>query len=253
MIELGRGTTGPLTLGPSRTQRRGVRIAPVTSSTSAAYATAILATAGLQSYWKLDEASGNALDSKGAVSGTPSGTVTQGTVDTPANVGTLTSYAFNDGVVDFGNVYDFAVTASFSVECWVKRTGASELNNGRIVTTENAARTDGWALGIDDAATVYAGLRRPNSDAQASSPAGAFGAWDHVAMTYDGATLIGYRNGVGGTGQAIGGLVTAAADTLRIGRQLAATRYIVGRVCHVAIYNVAVPAATLLAHYNAGK
>jgi hypothetical protein len=71
--------------------------------------------------------------------------------------------------------------------------------------------------------------------------------------TYNGATMRIYVNGVEvGSGQAKTGNMRNSGQPLRIGTAALAD-YWDGPIDEVAVYSTALPAATILAHYNNGK
>jgi hypothetical protein len=75
------------------------------------------------------------------------------------------------------------------------------------------------------------------------------GSWQHFAMTYDGSTLIGYRNGVaGGTTYSPNGNIATDTNNLALGRQGAL--YNNGNVADRGIWNRALSANEIADMYN---
>ena len=75
----------------------------------------------------------------------------------------------------------------------------------------------------------------------------------HIVATYNGSTMRLYVNGAEvGTGRAKTGNMRNSAQPLRIGA-FSSADYWDGAIDEAAVYSTALPAATILAHYNAGK
>jgi hypothetical protein len=73
--------------------------------------------------------------------------------------------------------------------------------------------------------------------------------WYHLVVTFDGATIKIYVNGVlDGSTAAPGSLTWPAASTMNIGRYIDGSRHFVGKLDEVAIYTTALTAAQVLAH-----
>ena len=73
--------------------------------------------------------------------------------------------------------------------------------------------------------------------------------WYHLAVTFDGATIKLYVNGVlNGSTPAVGSLTWAASSPVNIGRFTGGTHHVVGKLDEVAIYTTALSAAQVLAH-----
>lgn len=224
--------------------------------TSTGYSTAVLATSGLQSYWKLAEATGStATDQKAAANGTYSGSVTlaqPGLIQLDPD----TAAVFAGGKVAAGVVYGFPGTAAFSIEAWIKGT-AADANARRIVSVENSGNV-GWALAYQAStgqvlftrgdATTFDQIIRTGLTA---------GQLMHIIATYDGTNLRIYING------ALAGSVLASSRSLPAVTQqftIGAKSYttdantaFTGTIEKVAVYNAALSQAQVTALSNAGN
>lgn len=77
--------------------------------------------------------------------------------------------------------------------------------------------------------------------------------WHHLAVTKNGATSRIYVDGVSETLTGANQTIVAGTGAIEIGRRTSgADRYFSGSLQHVALYDVALSAATVLEHYNQG-
>ena len=155
--------------------------------TSSAYASAVLSTSGLVSYWRLDETSGTtANDQKGANPGTYTGAYTLNQPGALAN-DSDPSAAFGGGYVDVPNSASIQNLSSVTLEAWVYWTGSGE----QFIMTKGS----GGSLQGD--LEVYAGKLVAQVGPAFVMDTLQFpqNSWQYVAMTYDGTTLRLYRNG----------------------------------------------------------
>lgn len=148
---------------------------------------------GLQSYWKLDESSGNASDAVGVVTLTNNGTVPYNSGYGKINNGTdyngTDQYLYNASV---------AKTASISVSVWFF---ATDGNQGTVVGFEEAGDNRYWKLNVsDNGATgkLQIGMRSSSGNYKfwTTDNTFSYGAWHHFVVTQVGAsTPIAYIDG----------------------------------------------------------
>jgi hypothetical protein len=160
-----------------------------------------------------------------------------------------------------GDVYDFAGTASFSLEGWINRgstgTGYRELINKDAVS----APRNGWAVFIGNVADgpSYANkliFERFAGGVKSTliGPVTVASTWYHVVVTYDGSTVRMYVNGVSQGSVASAGSITNNTSPLRIGRPSDLWDVSLdGVVDEVAVYTTVLSATQVTEHYNAGK
>ncbi len=218
---------------------------------STSYSTTILATAGLVSYWRLGESSGTtAADSKGTNTGTYVGSPTQGV---PGALSGDSDTAITTAAGKYVSVVDSATldwgNGPFSVEFWFKR--ADALSGYQLI----------WAKGT--AGNVFLNVNKLSLDNDSSTIIQASGTttdtiWHHGVITRSG-TGTGnnkvYIDGADVTANAAGINNTTATNATnpRIGVYTDNTfGPFIGSLDEVAVYNVDLSAATVLAHYNAG-
>ena len=221
------------------------------------YRDTIMATAGLQSYWRLGEAAGtSAQDEIGGVTGTLVSTPTLGVAGAlvgDANTA-MTFASASSEYATFGANYRFAGTASFTVEFWIYYTvypsGSSQyvLNNyqsgGWLLNWESSvskfyfARNDGAA----DYALTY-GVGSPTANA-----------WHHMVQSFDGSVMRIYLDGalIDSATAAISIPAGSGATNLVAAAAFNGTAPFNGSLDEIAIYNVALSGATISAHYTAG-
>lgn len=221
-----------------------------------AYSSVILGTPGLLSYWRLGEASGNLLDSKGS---NPATTVAGGI--TRQAPGLLTGDADGairgDGVA--GTVATVPASASLNtpavtLECWIKPTALP----GTSVTFLDKYTTGGYDLEYN--AGAWRWYVRPTTGppdvqvASSSFPAlnPQVGVRHHLVGTYsvaDGSRL--YVNGTLVQSAAAVNPV-GATNAVRFLSDGAANPSFPGTLDEVAIYSAVLTPAQVVDHYNAG-
>ena len=226
-----------------------------------AYSTTILAESSLVSYWQLAETSGtSAADSKGTNTGTYTGGYTLGQMPPATSMSGAVLFNGTSGYVLVKSGLIIGNLANASIEAWIKSTSSA----GQAIYCERpASGNDIWKLvlssssdpgGIagraefvhrDDAGTLnwFAASTTINN-----------GAWHHVVLTKAGTALVLYVDGVQVNSGTMSGTdtMTNAGIQSRIGADQAdATVYFSGTISNVAVYNAALSASAVLAHYNA--
>jgi hypothetical protein len=223
------------------------------------YDTVVLAD-GPVAYWLLADTSGtSARDAAGSDNGTYSGGFTLGrAAPYPAMSG---SVAFDGitGQVSAPNEAALQITGSITVEAWCKPLNVARISefvckpsstmqtppyiDYSLSSGQNPGAHFAFLLGIAGTWT-YAQL---NGGTSATN-----GNWYHVVGTYDGSMMKIYVNGSLDGSRAAIGSVGANSQPLYIASPGAWTgENFQGSVAAVAVYNKALTAAQVLAHYNA--
>ena len=211
-----------------------------------AYSDAILATPGVVSLWRLDEKSGNvACDMRKANNGTYGGgyALAQGgalvTDSDPAVAFT------GSGRISVPSSATLTGTGSFSVEGWVHPDSAS--------ASQTIARKDGqYLLRIVDSRPVFRVWKSDGSVAELTGPQVlASGTYQHLVATADGSALRIFRNGAEIATQGFTGTRGSSSNALLLGTSEGYDGF-KGRIDEVAVYSVALPAATVAAHWSLG-
>jgi hypothetical protein len=171
-----------------------------------------------------------------------------------------TAATFDDGYVSFGDVFDFAGVVAFSVEAWIKPSTAP-VEYWEIVdkAVENTALPNdlGWALGTVESEGRGTFFTRSNDAGRgflASEKVPVVGVFTHAVATSDGLNVRIYIDGVQQNIFGYGGVVLpdTSAD-LRIGRGGNSASAFRGVIDEVAIYDQALPATRVQAHYDAAR
>jgi hypothetical protein len=212
------------------------------------------------SFWKLNEGAGAFGDSGGgAHSGTAVGTPTYA----QPGPGGLSSRIFpnfavrfaadsNQGI-DFGDVYEFTGTQSFSLELWVYPTArAAQLNC--FLMNQEVVGADGWDLRILAARTLrFSRIQASASEQTTSTSLVTMNVWSHVVVTYDGMVRI-YLNGSPVCAPKVStNSIQANAATLIVGKYSGTGNSLDGLIARPAVYpSVALSAQQVFDHYAVG-
>lgn len=215
-----------------------------------AYQSLVLATSGLVAYWPLNETSGTTANELVAGrNGTYTGTVTLGAAGSVKGEGTGVTFAQNAYVAVPTNAA-LHPGDTISIECWTKRdqivTGgvwqcfydpaANEGNFGFQSSNQLMIRKDSVAF-VTQSTASYTDITN----------------WHHYVFTKNGATWAIYIDGVAIALTDVGNqtLVASSAD-LKLLADSAGNESVVGTSQCYALYNVALSAATVQAHYVRG-
>lgn len=195
-------------------------------------------------YWRMNEASGNLVDSSGN-SKTATAAGTAATYLAPSLVPNENDrsirFADNTNRFDAGDDADFELQ-TFSVEAWVYRTGTTP-------STQNIMSkwaTDGWRFSLLNTGTFRFHLRfnalTADSILAANTPY-------HVVATVTPTTINLYVNGVlDGTGA--GATINYATETVMVGNDNNLATGFVGILDEVAFYTTELTAVQVANHYN---
>jgi hypothetical protein len=224
-----------------------------------AYSAAVLADSPV-SYWRLDEPSGAiAADQQGANAGTYKGTVTLGQTGALTQSGDLDASVSLDGATGYVSIPDSAglrLGTGQSVECWIKPT-SGDLSAGFVALVVKG----NWATGANTAFQFYlqSGALGFATGAAAAAVGASLiaGVWQHCVVTWDGATVTYYLNGVPSSvsysqaqGNSTGWPLAIGAGTTSLVPALA--NLYAGPFDEVAVYSHVLSAARVAAHYQAG-
>ena len=215
------------------------------------YASTVLADQPV-SYWRLGEGSGTlAGDERNANPGTY---VNGAVLDTASLLGADSSNkaVALDGMNDHVRVphsASLSLSSPFSLETWIKPTTLPVAGQFASVLT----KAETYSLQFNGPRLEFTimqfGVRQ-----RLQAPVGAVqpGQTYHVVATFDGAMRRLYLNGVEVASAALAGGGSASTNNLYIGSWKGASEFFAGSVDDVAVYNTAVSAARVTAHYDAG-
>ena len=203
---------------------------------------------GPSSFWRLGEASGSAVDSAGAITGTVGGTTTRNVTGalSPADGNGAIDLDGSTGSVSLGDVYGFEGTAAFTAACWVYVD--TPAGYGRLFAKEQGATREGWTVWVHTDGTV--GFERFVGGVNTGSciaPAGSVpdATWTHVAAVYDGTAKRLYINGTLAASADDDGSMIDNAYLLHLGQRGNGSSWLNGKLDEAAIWSRALSAAAV--------
>ncbi|WP_084286119.1 PQQ-dependent sugar dehydrogenase [Solirubrobacter soli] len=188
---------------------------------------------GLVGAWGFDETAG-------ATTADASGNGNTGTLNGPArtSAGRFGSALDFDGVNDWVTVADSAslrVTTGMTLEGWAYPTGGS---GWRTLALKETASDLAWALYPFGDGGLPSGHMATSGDLWARGTAApALNTWTHFAVTYDGATIRMYVNGVQTGTRAQIGTLRASTQPLRFGGNAIWPEWFRGRLDEIRVYD----------------
>jgi hypothetical protein len=220
-----------------------------------AYEQAILATAGLVSYWRLGEPSGNALDSKDGNPGSPIGVSRVAGLLTDDPDGAMQFAGSSNSYVNIPT--NLAADQALTVEFWCQPTAVDR--TATIFSKWKALIASGWSVSHTAdgrwKAEVYSSDGY-STDMGPVGPVAAVGQVQHVVMTYDVAagSMRLYVNGVSvGSQSRTPPPVYSPSGPSTIGKTNALTTSgFAGVIDDVAFYNVALTPVQVQDHFLLG-
>lgn len=225
----------------------------LTWPSSTQYHDAVLADSP-QHWWRLNDAGPTTAADSGSPGGnnaTKTGTLTWAQSGPTQDAGAAAvKFDGSTGYLADGNIYN--APAAFSVEAWIR-------SNGQQNTIQEIVRKGGnvWFLRVGDGVGGLAYFWVADNSANLYSVAGTThvddGAWHHVVGTWDGTTMRLYVDGtLQGTNNIGAHTLQTDANNLTIGATYSGIEYWNGWISEVALYNVALSAVRVQAHYVAG-
>jgi alpha-L-fucosidase len=209
------------------------------------------ASSGLAGYWKFNETSGTtAADSSG---NNNTGTVSGATWTTGGKNGGALSF---DGINDFVSVNNSSSLSltQFTVAMWVNLTNLPAANSYYALAVKGADMAENYELlvGYPNAGGIHFPVKWTdgNRSGDSSSTQLAAGNWNHVVLTYDGASAKVYINSVLDTTKTYNKTPLANTGQLIIGNESAMSRYLKGKLDEVRIYNRALSQQEITNLYN---
>jgi hypothetical protein len=204
---------------------------------------------GLISWWRGD---GSALDGIGG----NNGTWIDGASFAAGKVGQ--SFSFNGAgqVVLVPDAASLDPTISLTLESWINVTTFSQNDASAVMGKDNPYGSRQYMIGIANVGGnwvfrahigVPGGLALFNGATALQT-----NNWYHVAMTYDGAYLRLYVNGVQDGSLAVNGPVVTSTEALRIGGSVPGPWDFNGRIDEVSLFSVALSASQIQSIYSAG-
>lgn len=203
-------------------------------------------------WWRINEPYGPVFDDSGAVRslGLAAAAAYPGARGICTDGKSCPIYSAMQRIMTTETVAGF--TTPWTIEAWVWFMGATGASQALAYWT---AGSGGLALAVDSA--LKPNLTRLNgASGQAISSAAALSkfAWHHVVGTHDGSNMNLYADSVLVAGPTVSSAATSPTSAFAIGNQVTATAQVAnGFMTEVALYNTALSAARVLAHYNAAN
>ena len=256
-------TESTITVGLRVTASNGLTATTTRSlAIQSLYAQAVRTTAGLRAYWRLAEATGTNANDETAnnLDGTYENTPTLGAAglligDSNKAVDLTRSSSERITVAD-NTLLD---PTNLTLEAWVRPDSSLSFGQVRTIFAKSNSQGNDFSYSLDYRRSglttnqlMFSVTTSTNTDYTVTQTLTS-GTNYYIAATYNGSTMRIYVNGVEvGSGQSKTGNLRNSAQPLRIGA-FWTQDYWDGAIDEAAVYGTAVPAATLLAHYNNGK
>jgi hypothetical protein len=158
----------------------------------------------------------------------------------------------NSGHIAFGPIFPFAGTAAFSLEAWINPV-SNDTKAHRIVNNRNDAGSDGYRL-ILDADHLLKCERWGAGTVGRVSAVPALNQFSHVVCTYDGTQMKLFINGAEVNAAPSSNAMSPNMFSLTVGTLSSASGdYFAGELDEFAIYEAALTAQRVLAHFQAGR
>ena len=222
---------------------------------AALYANAVLAD-GPIAYFHLDETAGpTARSAVGTTMGTFEGMFAFGAESAVGPGGTSVTLDGTSARLDFGDVFAFAGTVSYSLECWFKPsiTGDTRFLFERRTT---ASPAEGYTVYFGTSYFLFARQTGTVEFGYASTDATTtIGAWRHVVTTFNGTVTELYIDGVS-VGKNVGatGAIGGGAGKFVLGDNTGGQfNKLGGQVDEFAVYDKGLTAAQVALHFQAAK
>lgn len=219
-----------------------------------AYATLVKTFSPL-AYWRLGEAvgtsgSGSVADASGnGRNGTPTG-ITFGGAGAITAPDTSVDFDASSSEIGFGTADWLDGLTAFTIQFWCRPDSISAGN----VLSDWSGSGNGHFLMRFNGGSFQLFVNTPNQAGGTVTTSVGTGAWQHVAVVYNGSQLQAYRNGsTSGTPASVSGTLTSTnSNPLMLGNSPHSTGRYDGKLDEFAIHATALSAANILAIYNAG-
>ena len=211
-----------------------------------ASATTLATTPGLVAAYSFNEGSGTTVaDSSGNGN---VGTISGATWTGAGQYGSALVFNGTSALVTISNSASLQLTTAMTLEAWVNPSVVNSAWRDLIYKGNDNYYLEGTstASGVPAGGGTFGGANA-NAYGTAALPVNA---WTHLALTYDGATLRLYTNGVQVSSLAQTGNIATSTNPLQIGGDSFYGQFFQGTIDEVRVYNVALTAAQIQADMN---
>lgn len=209
---------------------------------------------GPLAYFRLDEPTGaTAEDSVGMTNGSFQGTATRGVAGAVGDGNAATSFDGSGTRLNLNDVFPNGGTTAFSIELWAKPAVVNSSARWLVQRNSLTGISNGYDLYFSSNFLLFSRTSNGTEEGFVSTMAPAMGQWMHLVTTYDGAQTNLYVNGVSvGSHASSGPIGTGSVGALVFG-DVAQSQFFKyqGALDEIAIYDKALPAARVIAHYKA--
>jgi hypothetical protein len=206
-------------------------------------------------YWRLGETSGtSATDEIGANPGTYNNVLLDQTSALFSDSNPSASFSGTQSYVRVPASPSLDMTSAATVELWVKRRTISSTYQVLVGKPGNGvSKFENYAIWLAPSNKLTAYFGNGSTAASVQTPPITDTNWHHVVATHNGSKVSIYLDGV--LKQVVTTTVQLTANTqpLNLGRSNTSTYFFNGWLDEVAVYPAALPAQTILAHYNRGS
>lgn len=207
------------------------------------------------SFWEMEEETGTSIkDHKRAVTGTTSGSPTLAQKSRlESDEGYSVYFDGTNDEVSFGDNYDLPGTGSYTLMFTWEQAVYPSASNWPIIGKFDAGVTNGWNVVIDSSGRLVTS-RRAASASDTVTPSYGHGSGKHIGfVTYDGATISVYVDGVVPTNGTVASskVLPGNAGNLYVGRNVGGSLFANGWMQAIAIWDgTALSAANILSLSN---
>jgi uncharacterized repeat protein (TIGR01451 family) len=163
------------------------------------------------------------------------GTISSATWTAAGKFGSALSFNGTSAWVTVADAASLDLTTGLTIEAWINPTSGT---GWRSVILKEGASALAYALYSNNNASRPAGYVHTNSDIAVNGIAAVpLSTWTHLALTYDGATMRMFVNGVQVSTKALTGSASVTSGALRIGGNSVWGEYFRGLIDEIRIYN----------------
>jgi hypothetical protein len=218
------------------------------TTTSAGVGVSVSNTAptGLVAYYRFDEGSGaTALDASGRAN---NGTIVGASWTATGKYGSALSFNGSSSIVNVADASSLDLTTGMTLEAWVNPSASSGY---RTVVMKDIPGELSYALyGSDGSRPNAWGRVGSTSTGVLGTGAVPLNVWTHLAVTYNGSSLVLYVNGSQAATKALSGSLVTSNSPLHIGGNAVWGEYFAGLIDDVRVYNRALSASEIQTDMN---
>jgi hypothetical protein len=176
------------------------------------------------------------------------GTISSATWTTAGKFGAALSFTVNGAWVTVADAASLDLTTGMTIEAWVRPTSGTGWRT--VVLKENGTGLAYTLYSANNASRPAGYVQASGEFALNGTSAVPVNTWTHLALTYDGAMMRMFVNGVQVSSRAASGSIAVSSGALRIGGNSVWGEYFRGQIDEVRVYNRALTAAEIQTDMN---